>query len=61
MLTGRPKPTLELTVDERTQLKSLAASRSLPHALVCRAKIVLWSAAGQNDNDLACPPTIQQR
>ena len=53
MLTGRPKPTLELSVDERTQLKSLATSRSLPHALVCRAKVVLWSAAGQSNTEIA--------
>ncbi len=53
MLTGRPKPSLELTGGERTQLKSLAASRSLPHALVCRAKIVLWSAEGQSNTEIA--------
>src|SRR5271167_410437 len=53
MLTGRPKPTLELSLDERTQLKSLAASRTLPHALVCRAKVVLWSAAGQSNTEIA--------
>ena len=53
MLTGRPKPTLQLTVDERTQLKSLAASRSLPHALICRAKVVLWSAEGQSNTEIA--------
>lgn len=53
MLTGRPKPTLQLTVGERTQLKSLAASRSLPHALVCRAKVVLWSAEGQSNTQVA--------
>jgi len=39
-----PEPTHQLTVDEGTQLKSLAASATLPHALVCRAKVVLWSA-----------------
>src|SRR5215469_8243360 len=53
MLTGRPKPDLELSLDERTQLKSLAASRTLPHALVCRAKVVLWSAAGQSNTEIA--------
>jgi putative transposase len=53
MLTGRPKPTLQLSVDERTQLKSLAASRTLPHALVCRAKVVLWSAEGQSNTEIA--------
>lgn len=53
MLTGRPKPSLQLTVEERTQLKSLAASRSLPYALVCRAKVVLWSAEGQSNSEIA--------
>ena len=53
MLTGRPKPALQLTVDERTQLKSLAASRSLPYALVCRARVVLWSAEGQSNTEIA--------
>jgi len=53
MLTGRPKPTLQLTVEERTQLKGLAASRTLPHALVCRAKVVLWSAEGQSNTEIA--------
>ncbi len=53
MLAGRPKPALELTVDERTQLKSLAASRSRPHALLCRARVVLWSAEGQSNTEMA--------
>ena len=53
MLTGRPKPSLKLTVDKRTQLKSLAASRTLSHALVSRARVVLWSAEGQNKTDVA--------
>jgi putative transposase len=53
MLAGRPKPSLELAADERLQLNSLAASRTLPHALVCRAKVVLWSAAGQSNSEIA--------
>jgi putative transposase len=53
MLTGRPKPALKLTVDEQTQLKSLAGSRTLPHALVSRAQLVLWSAEGQSNSDIA--------
>ena len=40
-------------MDERTQLKSLAASRSLPHALVCQARVVLWSAEGQSNTENA--------
>jgi len=53
MLTGRPKPSLKLTADEHTQLQSLASSWTLPHALVCRAKLVLWSAAGQSNREIA--------
>ena len=53
MPTGRPKPALELTLEEQTQLKSLAASRSLPHALVCRAQVLLWSAEGQSNSQIA--------
>lgn len=53
MPTGRPKAILELTADERTQLKSLATSRTLPHSLVSRAKVVLWSAAGRTNANIA--------
>ncbi|PSH02640.1 MAG: IS630 family transposase [Acidobacteria bacterium] len=53
MLTGRPKATLELTSDEETQLKGLASSRTLPHSLVSRAKVVLWSAQGQTNTEIA--------
>ena len=53
MRTGRPKATLELTADELTQLKSFATSRTLPHSLVSRAKVVLWSAGGETNTDIA--------
>src|SRR5450432_1268866 len=53
MLTGRPKPSLEVSPEEQTQLKSLAVSRTLPHALVSRAKVVLWSARGQTNTEIA--------
>jgi putative transposase len=53
MITGRPKPSLNLAPDEQTQLRSLAASRTLPHALVARAKPVLWSAQGQSNTQIA--------
>jgi putative transposase len=53
MITGRPKPTLTLTTDEDTQLRSLAGSRTLPHALVARARLVLWSADGQSNTQIA--------
>ncbi len=41
MRTGRPKATLTISSDERTQLKAITRSRSLPAALTLRAKIVL--------------------
>jgi putative transposase len=53
MITGRPKPALALTPDEQTQLRSLAASRTLPHGLVARARLVLWSAEGRSNSQIA--------
>ncbi|MGB9105897.1 MAG: IS630 family transposase [Terriglobales bacterium] len=53
MRTGRPKPALTLNPEEQTQLRSWAASRTLPHALVCRARLVLWSAQGQSNTQIA--------
>jgi hypothetical protein len=50
MITGRPKPTLSLTTDELTQLRSLAGSRTLPHAVVAHARLVLRSADGQSNS-----------
>ena len=45
MRTGRPKSvTLELSEFERDKLQAMARSRSLPHALVRRAKMVLMAA-----------------
>jgi len=53
MITGRPKAPLVLTREEQIQLRSLAHSRTLPHALVCRAKLVLWSAEGESNTRIA--------
>ena len=53
MVTGRPKPSLVLTEDERTQLRSWGHSRTLPHALVSRARLVLWAAQGQTNSQIA--------
>jgi len=39
MTTGRPKPALAVSDEERIQLRSLAGARTLPHALVSRAKL----------------------
>jgi putative transposase len=53
MPIGRPKTELVLSEDEHVQLSSLAGSRSLPHALVARAKVVLWSAEGTSNTEIA--------
>jgi len=53
MRTGRPKATLVLTLDERTELDSLAhRSRSAP-ALARRARIVLACAEGRDNKTVA--------
>src|SRR2546429_9209563 len=46
MRTGRPKQALELTVQERRDLAAIATSRSLPHGLVRRAQMILWTEDG---------------
>src|SRR5437764_6123267 len=44
---------LVLSEDERIQLSSLAGSRSLPHGIVSRANLVLWSAEGMSNTEIA--------
>jgi len=39
MAVGRPKTELVLSAEEHAQVSALAASRSLPHAIVARAKL----------------------
>ena len=53
MRTGRPKSRLELTPEEQTQLQTLARSRSLPHAQVLRARIILAAANGDSNTEIA--------
>src|ERR1035441_1483149 len=53
MRIGRPVTAITLTIDEQTQLRSLARSRTLPHALVARAKLVLWAAQGKSNTEIA--------
>jgi transposase len=52
MAMGRPKAELVLSDAERAQLQSMARSRSIPAALVERARIVLGSAAGEPNDAL---------
>src|SRR5260370_7096577 len=53
MVMGRPKAVLVLDAELREQLESLANSRSLPAGLVRRAKIILLSASGKTNVEIA--------
>ena len=53
MSIGRPKTALVLSEDERIQVSSLTKSRTLPHAMVARAKVVLWAAEGASNTEIA--------
>ena len=53
MARGRPKAELVLSAGQREQLESLANSRSLPAGLVMRARIILLSAAGKTNQQIA--------
>ena len=50
---GRPKAVLVLDAELREQLESLVNSRSLPAGLVRRAKIILLSASGKTNREIA--------
>ena len=53
MTAGRPRSySIQLNDNERAQLESFARSRSLPHALARRAKIVLRVADGMSNSDV---------
>ncbi|HZV25089.1 MAG TPA: IS630 family transposase [Acidothermaceae bacterium] len=53
MRIGRPKAQLVIIVEERDQLMSMARSRSMPAALVLRAKIVLGCERESNNRRVA--------
>jgi putative transposase len=53
MITGRPKKPITLSKEEREQLNAIENSRSLPHGLVRRARIVLLAADGISNNTIA--------
>ncbi len=52
MAIGRPLPALQLSAAERQQLNNFAVSRSLPHSLVSRARLVLWAADGVPNQEI---------
>ena len=53
MARGRPIAPIDLTPDIRRELEAMTRSRSLPHALVRRAKIVLLAANGCSNKAIA--------
>jgi len=53
MRTGRPKKPMVLSDMEREQLGAIVNSRSLPHGLVRRARIVLLAAEGMPNGVIA--------
>ena len=53
MSLGRPLLPLRLDGEQRQQLEAMASSRALPHGLVTRVRIVLLSADGWSNQDIA--------
>lgn len=53
MRTGRPRKPIVLSEEGTLELNAIAGSRSLPYGLVTRAKIVLMSAEGLSNRDIA--------
>src|ERR1700737_5125409 len=50
---GRPNTVVAVSAAEGEQLGAIARSRSLPHSLVRRARIVLMSAEGISNQTIA--------
>ena len=50
---GRPLTPLTLSESERDELRSITRSRSMPQSLATRARIVLLSAGGESNTDIA--------
>jgi putative transposase len=53
MKTGRPKPDVHLSSEEKEELQSMVSSRSLPYGLVTRARIVLLAAEGASNREIS--------
>src|SRR5512132_1973722 len=63
MRTGRPKQSLELTMQERRDLTAVASSRSWRRGLVRRAQMILWTEDGMPVTEVArrlrlTPPAV---
>jgi transposase len=50
---GRPNKALMINDADRLQLQSMVRSRSMPHSLVRRARIILLSGDGQSNREVA--------
>src|SRR4030065_653189 len=64
MTAGRPKAPLVLAEEERLQIRSIASSRSLSHALVHRARLLLVGAYGLSHAGIGetrpAPPAVHR-
>jgi DNA-binding NarL/FixJ family response regulator len=60
MNLGRPLAPLQLEREQREQLEAMASSRSLPHGLVTRVRIILLSADGWSNKDIAARLRLNQ-
>src|SRR6516164_4753507 len=60
MSLGRPLTPLQLEPEQRQQLEAMASSRSLPHGLVTRVRIILLSADGLSNKDIAARLHLNQ-
>lgn len=50
---GRPRKLLEMSPQTEAELEAITKSRTLPAALVRRAKMVLWSTQGLSNTEIA--------
>ena len=55
---GRPLEPLNITEDVRSQLDSISRSRSMPHSLVRRARIVLLGDGGLTNHEIGEKPGL---
>ena len=60
-MAGQSKFQVMLSQNQRAQLESFAASRSLSHSLVLRAQIVLQAAEGKSNNEIAASVRVSRQ
>jgi hypothetical protein len=53
LLVGRPMPPLDFCEDDDRELPSIANSRSIPHLIVQRARIIMACGAGATNSAIA--------